>query len=71
MEESKNIAVPAMIVVGEHDSVCVPGFQTQTAQTHIRNLRVERLDCGHWIPLEEPAKFAALLKEFAKSSLGA
>ncbi|KAF1832753.1 putative epoxide hydrolase [Decorospora gaudefroyi] len=70
-EESKCIDVPALVILGEHDYVCVPAFQTQTADAYLRNHRVERLQCGHWIPLEQPAAFSALLKEFAKSSLGA
>jgi soluble epoxide hydrolase/lipid-phosphate phosphatase len=70
-EESKKIKLPALVIVGEHDYVCVPAFQTQTAEAYLRNHRIESLDCGHWIPLEEPVKFVSLLDKFARSLPGA
>ncbi len=66
-EEGKSIRLPSLVIVGEHDYVCIADFQKRTAEAYLRNHRVERLDCGHWIPLEKPKEFVALLKSFAES----
>jgi pimeloyl-ACP methyl ester carboxylesterase len=69
-EESKRVAVPALVVVCEKDYVCIPEFQKQTAATYLRNHRVESLPCGHWIMLEMPTELVRILGEF-KKGLGA
>ncbi|KAF2264110.1 putative epoxide hydrolase [Lojkania enalia] len=70
-EESKSIGLPSLVIVSEYDYVCVPDFQKPTANAYLCNHRIERLQCGHWIPLEKPTEFVALLKSFAKSSSAA
>jgi pimeloyl-ACP methyl ester carboxylesterase len=30
---------------------------------NLRGSRVVELDCKHWVPLDEPAKLAALIEE--------
>ncbi|KAF2657273.1 putative epoxide hydrolase [Lophiostoma macrostomum CBS 122681] len=66
-DESKSITVPALVVVGEQDYVCVADFQTQSAAAYLRNHRIESLPCGHWIPLEEPTKLVHILEDFEKT----
>lgn len=68
-EESKSIGLPVLVIVGEYDYVCVPDFQKPTADAYLPNHRIERLQCGHWIPLEKPAELVELLKGFLKFSI--
>ncbi|KAF2678789.1 putative epoxide hydrolase [Lentithecium fluviatile CBS 122367] len=67
-EQSKQILLPALLVVGKDDYVCVPDFQKPAADAYLPDHRIERLECGHWIPLEKPAEFVALLEGFARQA---
>lgn len=40
-------------------------MQLMRAKELVKNLSVETLDCGHWIPLESRDELAGLLKSFA------
>jgi pimeloyl-ACP methyl ester carboxylesterase len=53
---------PALIFWGKEDAECPVGFAHQMARD-LQESRVVELDCKHWVPLQEPAKLAALLEE--------
>lgn len=65
-EESKNINVPAIVVVGEYDYACPPEFQKPNTEKYLSDAKIVQLQCGHWTPLEKADEVARLLEGFAK-----
>jgi len=58
------IAVPTLVVVGEHDAIAPPAEAAAMAAA-IRGARcVVVPGCGHMTPIEDPAAFAAALGAF-------
>jgi pimeloyl-ACP methyl ester carboxylesterase len=66
-DESKNLDIPALVVTAAYDYGSRPEFQIPAAEKHLSNGRIEKFDCGHWIPLERPKELVALLQEFTSS----
>lgn len=66
-DESKNLEIPALVVTAAHDYGSRPEFQIPAAEKHLSRGRIEKFECGHWIPLEKPKELVALLREFADS----
>ncbi|EED14642.1 epoxide hydrolase, putative [Talaromyces stipitatus ATCC 10500] len=64
-DESKNLDIPAVVVTAAYDCGSRPEFQIPAAEKHLSNRRIERFECGHWIPLERPKELVILLEEFA------
>ncbi|MCU0232829.1 MAG: alpha/beta hydrolase, partial [Thermoanaerobaculales bacterium] len=65
------IAVPAAVLVGEHD---MPGFgaYSEEAAAGIPGARLEVVPgCGHLLPLEAPERVAAAIIDVASRSGGA
>lgn len=60
-DESKNLDIPALLVLAEYDYASVPQFQLMAAEKHFSKRRVERLQCSHWIPTEKPGELVELL----------
>lgn len=57
-------AVPTLVVWGSHDRV-IPAWHALSAQRSIPNCRVEVFErAGHFPHLEDPDRFAELLREF-------
>ena len=45
-------------------------MQTDGTAKWVKQLRIEELDCGHWVQLEVPDKLNQLLEEFAEEGMG-
>ena len=57
-------AVPTLVVWGSHDRI-IPAWHALSAQRSIQNCRVEVFErAGHFPHLEDPDRFAELLREF-------
>ncbi len=61
----KVLTLPTMLVVSRQDYATRADMQLKRAQEWVKNLRVETLDGGHWIPLEKRDELTGLLKGFA------
>lgn len=58
------IGCPALVVAGAQDEVCPPALQRELA-AGIQSAGYEVIEgCGHFAPLEHPARVAALLARF-------
>ncbi|MCJ1306544.1 hypothetical protein MMC25_000187 [Agyrium rufum] len=75
-EEQKFSDVPSLLIVSTKDYITRPEMAVQQTQKYVRNLKVESLECGHWIQLEVPdevnnliSRFAQGLKESSKMAL--
>ena len=64
MDKDKVLTLPTMLVVSEEDCATRADMYLMRAKELTKNLRVETLDCGHWIPLERRDELAGLLKSF-------
>lgn len=65
-DEEKILRMPCLFIAPEKDHVCVAETQIAYCKQLCPNARIERLDCGHWVQLEEPEKFHGLLLDFAE-----
>lgn len=66
--EEKYLTLPNMLVVSTQDFATRADVQSGSAKEWMRGCRVERVDCGHWIPLEKPSELTALLVKFVEES---
>ncbi|KZL77637.1 epoxide hydrolase [Colletotrichum tofieldiae] len=64
-EVDKECRVPTLLVVSDQDYVLLADAQSENTKKWAKDLRIEILDCGHWIQLERPDKLQGLLEEFA------
>ncbi|MCJ1435553.1 hypothetical protein MMC27_004927 [Xylographa pallens] len=64
-EERKHIDLPTLLVVSDKDYITRADMQKDQTAKWVKQLRVEELHCGHWIPLELPDKLNQLLEGFA------
>jgi proline iminopeptidase len=61
--ELGSLAVPALIVSGEHDFICGPRWGRMLHEAMPKSQLVV-LDCGHMAHVERPAAFARAVAEF-------
>jgi pimeloyl-ACP methyl ester carboxylesterase len=59
------MAVPSLVVGGRNDAIFTPEGLAEGVVAPIRGARLELLDCGHEVPIEQPRQLAALISEFA------
>ncbi|KAH6643359.1 putative epoxide hydrolase [Truncatella angustata] len=64
-EEDRYCKVPTLLVVSHQDYVTRADMQSENSKKWVKDLRIEILDCGHWIQLENPAKLQELFEGFA------
>lgn len=57
------LALPALVLAGRHDSVAAPAVLRRMAESLPAATCLE-IDAGHLLPFEEPAAFAAAVREF-------
>ncbi|MCJ1245436.1 hypothetical protein MMC30_002640 [Trapelia coarctata] len=62
--EQKYLTLPNMLVVSTKDFATRPELQEMRSREWVKDLRIETLDCGHWIPLERSEELFALLEDF-------
>lgn len=60
---SHEIDFPAMLIVAQKDKL-YPAEMAEGTRALVKNLRIERLDCGHWTQQEKPAEVTKLLLDF-------
>ncbi|KAL9112409.1 MAG: hypothetical protein Q9227_003251 [Pyrenula ochraceoflavens] len=61
----KECPLPNLLVVSEQDYVTRADMQSAKSKEWVPDLRIETLDCGHWIQLERPDELFKLLEGFA------
>lgn len=57
------VHVPSLVIAGRDDALCPPGFHDEIARA-LAGSRREQLDAGHLVPLERPAEFGALVRDW-------
>jgi pimeloyl-ACP methyl ester carboxylesterase len=62
-------AQPLLIVSGEHDRLCPRAWQRRMAQARPDARWVELPRCGHFVPLEQPARLGQLLSRWLAQPL--
>nr|POE93178.1 isoform 2 of bifunctional epoxide hydrolase 2 [Quercus suber] len=66
-DKARYCTVPTLLVTGEFDFVTrADAMGAKTKEWVKGDLRVETLDCGHWVQLERPDKLQKLFEEFAQ-----
>ena len=59
------LTAPTLVVGGRNDAIFSPEALAEGVVAPIRGARLELLDCGHEIPIEQPRQLAALIDGFA------
>jgi pimeloyl-ACP methyl ester carboxylesterase len=59
-----DLIVPTLVVGGRDDAIFSPEALAEGVVAPIRAARLEMLDCGHEVPIEQPRQLAALIDEF-------
>lgn len=62
--ERRHIQQRTLAILGRDDFICVPAMQEATMRPYVKNLKVETVDAGHWVQLQQPDETNKLLKEF-------
>lgn len=66
-DEDKKIKVPTLLLITEKDYAVMADFHVQMTSAVAENLRIERLDTGHWAMLEAKEEVEKQLENFAAS----
>ena len=56
--------VPTLVVGGRDDAIFSPEALAEAVVAPVRGARLEVLDCGHELPVEQPRLLASLIDEF-------
>jgi pimeloyl-ACP methyl ester carboxylesterase len=64
-EDRNRVDLPTLLIVGIQDCVCRPEVAKMITGKWVKNLKVEELDCGHWVQAEKPKETNALFERFA------
>ena len=59
-------SVPTLVIGGRHDPMFTPDSMRHGVAEAIPGARLELLDCGHEIPIEQPRELATLIEEFVE-----
>jgi pimeloyl-ACP methyl ester carboxylesterase len=59
------VTTPTLVVGGRDDAIFSPEGLAKSVVAPVRGARLELLDCGHEIPIEQPRALAALIDVFA------
>jgi pimeloyl-ACP methyl ester carboxylesterase len=57
--------LPVQLIVPTRDRYVTPYLAEHAPAPWVPNLRVHRLDAGHWVPRTHPAQVAHLIAAFA------
>jgi pimeloyl-ACP methyl ester carboxylesterase len=60
----REIAVPTLVICGEHDAIVKPAEMQEIAATLPQAKYVEIKDAGHMAPLEQPVAVNAAIQAF-------
>ena len=69
-EEAKYLTLPNLLIVSTKDYATRADVQEQLARQWVKDLKVETLDCGHWVQLEKPNEYFELVRRFADEVAG-
>ena len=61
----KDVDLPTLLVIADKDYCTRPYMQKHSTGKWVKQLRIEELNCGHWLQLELPEKLTQLLEGFA------
>ena len=64
-----DLAGPPLVVGGRDDQIFTPEVLAEAVAAPLPGARLEILDCGHEIPIEQPRQLARLIDEFATEVL--
>ncbi len=64
-----DLAVPTLVVGGRDDQIFTPEVLAEAVAAPLPGARLEILDCGHEIPIEQPRQLARLIDDFATEVL--
>ncbi|KAK4198714.1 Alpha/Beta hydrolase protein [Triangularia verruculosa] len=67
--EEKKISVPTLFIATLKDYAVIPDMHIQTLQSLAKDLRVEKLDVGHWAMLEAKERVEELLEEVGNTRI--
>jgi pimeloyl-ACP methyl ester carboxylesterase len=56
---------PTLVIGCRHDAIFSPEAMAEGVVAPIRGARLEIVDCGHEIPIEQPRELATLIDGFA------
>ena len=62
--ERSHIQQPTLLISAEKDLIAITAMQEQGMRPFVKDLRVETVDCGHWLQLEKPNEINRLLGKF-------
>jgi pimeloyl-ACP methyl ester carboxylesterase len=63
-DRAPRVIQPVSVVAAGRDMMYGPEFQRQTTLASLPHATMDVLDCGHFIPCEEPALLARLIENF-------
>lgn len=63
-EEVAGVGAPTLVVAGARDMFYAPEFQRRATLPFLPQARMEALECGHYVPFEEPAALAGMVRDF-------
>ncbi|OGM48107.1 hypothetical protein ABOM_002857 [Aspergillus bombycis] len=66
LEEEKLCPLPNLFVAAKYDYVCRADLQSASSRTVAPGGRIEEIDAGHWVQLEQPEVVNRLLVDFAE-----
>ena len=64
-EAPRPVEIPVQLVVPGRDPYVTPAFAIGAARPWVADLRVDRIDAGHWVVTEQPEAIADLVRSFA------
>lgn len=58
------VETKTLLIAALQDPVWGPEMQQELTMPHLADARMQRIDCGHLVPIEAPAQLAGMLREF-------
>jgi pimeloyl-ACP methyl ester carboxylesterase len=67
-DRAARIAQSTLVIAGSREPLGNEAYQRETTLKSVPHAQLQILDCGHWIPFEEPIALARLISTFTKSA---
>lgn len=62
--------MPVFLIIGAKDPLGFASFTEMATRAYSKDLKVVRLDTGHWIQLEAPDELNGILEGFVEEVVG-